>query len=162
MPTLADGIDFVVGDIVSYQQLNRMKDNFRAAAAPSNPVGGMLHSDSDDDRLNHRATAAWNEILQANVIFGDDIEIGDDFAIIFGDDGDSCLGYLNAGDIWHLCDGAVLGNNIRMSINATGLSVFGVAPVAQQGPIAAATGAGDIVPRFNEMRTAMINLGFIT
>jgi len=60
----SDGDDFVSGAILSYQQGNRIKNNWRAAAAVTNPSAGMLFSDSDDDYLYHRAAAAWNLVYQ--------------------------------------------------------------------------------------------------
>jgi len=62
---LIDGDDFVDGNKLSFQQKNRMKNNWRDASAPSNPSPGMLFSDSDDDKLYHRGAAAWYEIFQS-------------------------------------------------------------------------------------------------
>ena len=47
MPDLIDGIDFVSGDIFSYQQANRMKNAWYGATAPSNPVNGMIWVKND-------------------------------------------------------------------------------------------------------------------
>jgi len=47
MPELIDGIDFVSGDIFSYQQANRMKNAWYGATAPANPVNGMIWIKSD-------------------------------------------------------------------------------------------------------------------
>jgi len=47
MPDLIDGIDFVSGDIFSYQQANRMKNAWYGDTAPSNPVNGMIWVKSD-------------------------------------------------------------------------------------------------------------------
>lgn len=58
-----DGDDFVSGSILSFQQANRMKNHFRLATAPGSPVGGLLFSDSDDDKLHHYGSA-WEEVLQ--------------------------------------------------------------------------------------------------
>lgn len=60
-----DGDDFIDGAILSFQQANRMKDNFRLATPPANIQPGMLFSDSDDDKLYHEGAAASEEILQA-------------------------------------------------------------------------------------------------
>lgn len=62
--TLANGDPFVVGDIFSFQQAERMKDNWRAAAEPSNPQAGSLWSDSVNEKLFHRQAAAYKEIVQ--------------------------------------------------------------------------------------------------
>ena len=70
----SDGDDFISGAILSFQQANRMKNNWRAAAPPTNPSGGMLHSDSDDDKLYHWGTAAWIEIMQVGIL--SDLETG--------------------------------------------------------------------------------------
>lgn len=64
--TLAQGDPFVVGDIFSFQQAERMKDNWRAAAEPSNPQAGSLWSDSVNEKLFHRQAAAYKEILQVD------------------------------------------------------------------------------------------------
>jgi len=60
----SDGDDFVNGAILSYQQANRMKNNFRGAAAPANIQPGMLFSGNVDDRLYHMGAAAVEEVLQ--------------------------------------------------------------------------------------------------
>jgi len=65
--TLANGDPFVVGDIFSFQQAERMKDNWRAVGAPSNPQAGSLWSKTTNDKLYHRKTSAWAEILQMGV-----------------------------------------------------------------------------------------------
>ena len=157
----ADGDPFISGTLLSYQQANRMKDHWNAAAAPMNPQGGMLYSNSADDVLKHYGanSAAWIELLQAGIPFSGNINLDDDVVILFGGDEDECMGYMNAGDIWHLCDGNVLGNNIRMSINGTGISVNGVAPVAQQAHIPDARGPGDVVYRLNDVIHALENFG---
>jgi len=59
-----DGDDFIDGSILSFQQANRMKNNWRGAAAVANPQPGMLFSDSDDDHLYHFGAAAWNLVYQ--------------------------------------------------------------------------------------------------
>ena len=60
--TLADGDAFVVGDVFSFQQAERIKDNWRAAAAPSNPQPGSLWSKSTNDKLYHRGASAYIEL----------------------------------------------------------------------------------------------------
>jgi len=317
--TLAQGDPFVVGDIFSFQQAERMKDNWRAAAAPSNAQAGSLWSDSVNDLLKHKQTGAWKEILQADtplsdaakiilgtnsdgslqydeakndaIIFGlpvggtkrglifcdqteiggdftalvpvhdiclsiidqdvdsvihvgffaDDIphlesnrsfkfqysahadvtffensttgenrylyihgyktgdavrygrirvnadavleidaeeiggllqggallaywtstylELQDDIILVFGEDADVCMGYMDTGDIWHLCDQASLGSNIRMSIDSTGLSFFGVAPVAKAVHIPDA--AGDEAATINAILVVLEDLGLV-
>ena len=73
----ADGDPFISGTLLSYQQANRMKDHWCAAAAPTNPQGGMLYSNSADDVLKHYGanTAAWLELLQAGIPFNDDNQV---------------------------------------------------------------------------------------
>ena len=88
-----DGDDFIDGAILSFQQANRMKDNFRLATPPANIQPGMLFSDSDDDKLYHEGAAGGNEILQSGVILGSNIQLGDDVQIIFGDDSDASIQY---------------------------------------------------------------------
>jgi hypothetical protein len=60
-----DGDNLINGAILSYQEVNRIKNNWRASSAPANVQAGMIFSDSDDDRLYHRGVAALEEILQA-------------------------------------------------------------------------------------------------
>lgn len=48
MPELIDGIDFVSGDLFSFQQANRMKNNwYSGATAPSDPTNGMIWAKND-------------------------------------------------------------------------------------------------------------------
>lgn len=60
----ADGDDFVTGAILSYQQANRIKNNFAQASEPSNLSQGMLHSDTDDEKIHHMGASATEEVLQ--------------------------------------------------------------------------------------------------
>lgn len=62
--TLAQGDAFVVGDIFSFQQAERIRKNWRAAAAVSNPQAGSLWSKSTNEKLYHRHAAAYEEIMQ--------------------------------------------------------------------------------------------------
>jgi len=59
-----DGDDFVTGSILSFQQANRIKNNFRAATEPSSIQPGMCFSDSTDDKFFHMGALATEEILQ--------------------------------------------------------------------------------------------------
>jgi hypothetical protein len=59
-----DGDDFVTGSILSFQQANRMKDNFRGASEPSNLQPGMCFSDSDDDTFYHMGASTTEQVLQ--------------------------------------------------------------------------------------------------
>lgn len=64
---LADGDPFVSGSILSYQQAERIRDNWRAASAPSNPQPGSLWSESDTERIFHRKASSWGELIQLGV-----------------------------------------------------------------------------------------------
>lgn len=64
---LADGDAFASGSILSYQQAERIRDNWRAASAPSNPQAGSLWSESDTERLFHRKASSWGELVQLGV-----------------------------------------------------------------------------------------------
>ena len=68
---LIDGDDFVSGNIGSFQELTRLKNHWRASAAPSNPSPGMLFSDEDDEKLYHFGddSISPDEVLQANRSF---------------------------------------------------------------------------------------------
>ena len=83
----------------------------------------------------------------------------DDKTIVIGAGSDVCMGYMNTGDIWHICDGGILGDNKRMSVNGTGLSFFGEAPVAQAGHIGD-TG-GDDAAVVNAILVVLEDLGLI-
>ena len=65
MPNLDDGSDAVTGDRLDYDVFNKLKNNWRAAAAPADPQPGMIRSDSDADKLFHEGAAGEEEILQA-------------------------------------------------------------------------------------------------
>lgn len=58
----SDGDPFVSGSLYSFQQGNRMMQNYRGATVPSNLQDGALWSDSDDDRLWHQG-AALDEVF---------------------------------------------------------------------------------------------------
>lgn len=60
----SDGDDFVSGAIFSYQQANRMKNNFAGASEPSNLSQGQLFSDTDDEKLYHMGSTSTEEVLQ--------------------------------------------------------------------------------------------------
>lgn len=77
----------------------------------------------------------------------------DDRPFVFGNDGDICMGYLNTGDIWHLCDGGSLGSNIRMSSNGTGISWWGATPIARPTGVAVTAAA---------IHAALVSYGLIT
>lgn len=64
--TVATGDDLILGTVVPFQWLNDIKNNWRAAAAPTTPAAGMLFSDSDDEKLYHRQASAWKEIVQVD------------------------------------------------------------------------------------------------
>jgi hypothetical protein len=64
---LINGDNFILGDLLSFQQANRLKDHWRAASVPSNFQPGMLYSDSDDDKLYHGTAGSGiplEEVLQ--------------------------------------------------------------------------------------------------
>jgi hypothetical protein len=63
---LIDGDDFVNGSILSYQEMNRIKNNWRAAAAPANFQPGMILSENVYDRTYIRGAAALVELWSKN------------------------------------------------------------------------------------------------
>jgi hypothetical protein len=113
-----DGDDFVDGAIFSYEEANRIKNNWRGAAAPANIQSGMLFSDEDDDKLYHctGASGALEEVLQATLssdvspvfdnLFLDfetaalsDPPTAAELAAVFGSDpGDGFIGYVQGTD----------------------------------------------------------------
>jgi hypothetical protein len=64
MPNLDDGADAVTGDRLDYEVFNKLKNNWRAAAAPADPQPGMIRSDSGADKLFHEGAAGEEEVLQ--------------------------------------------------------------------------------------------------
>jgi hypothetical protein len=46
-----DGDDLAFGDLLSYQEANRLKNHWRDADPPPNIQPGMLFNDEDDDKL---------------------------------------------------------------------------------------------------------------
>ena len=60
---LADGDLYVSGSILSFQQMKRIYQNFRAATVPSNLQAGALWSGSDDDRLWHQGASELLEVF---------------------------------------------------------------------------------------------------
>jgi hypothetical protein len=64
---LINGDDFVWGNFGTYQEWNRIKNNWRGSTPPSNIQPGMLFSDADDDKLYHAISGSGNpleEVLQ--------------------------------------------------------------------------------------------------
>ena len=99
---LSDGDAFISGSIYSYQQAERMKDNW-VMSDPTNvanlsaPQPGMIASDADDDALYHYGSSpAWHEILQDGVVFAGDIHLADGAQLIWGTDSDSSIQYEEA------------------------------------------------------------------
>lgn len=65
---LADGDLYVSGSILSYQQANRIYQNFRAATVPSALQAGALWSCSADDKLHHQGTSELLEVFTEKTI----------------------------------------------------------------------------------------------
>lgn len=64
MPTLADGIDFQVGDILSSQQMTRIKNNWWETSEPSSIQSGMLYVNSLTEKITLRGISTSEEVLQ--------------------------------------------------------------------------------------------------
>ena len=60
----ADGDAFVDGDILSYQEMNRILMNFWQASEPSNLQSGTLYGKSTDEKLFLMGTSSTEEVLQ--------------------------------------------------------------------------------------------------
>lgn len=76
---LIDGDNAEIGQKYPWQHFNRIKNNWRQAApktSVTNPQPGMVESDSDDERVYHKRTAGFGEILQADFVLIADGEIG--------------------------------------------------------------------------------------
>ena len=62
--SLEGGDLFVTGDLLSYQQMNRIMQNRRGTSEPASWVVGMLWSQTVTDKLFHEGTAGHEEVLQ--------------------------------------------------------------------------------------------------
>lgn len=62
-----DGDDPINGSLFSFEEWQRMKNNWRGAISPANIQPGMLFSDNTDDRLYHRGAIANRELYQHEV-----------------------------------------------------------------------------------------------
>jgi len=60
----ADGDAFVDGDILSYQEMNRILTHFWQAITPSNLQSGSLHAKSTNEKLFMKGISALEEVLQ--------------------------------------------------------------------------------------------------
>lgn len=65
MADLTTGADAVTGDKYSLQQMNRMKNHWRSATAPTAPVAGMIWSKTTDNTLWVYDGAAWIQVPTA-------------------------------------------------------------------------------------------------
>lgn len=90
MAELIDGIDFVSGDLFSFQQANRMKDAWHQADPRtnlSNPQPGMALSDSDSNKRYHTVTkqgvTAFLEVLQGDILCADNEVLCADNEVLF-------------------------------------------------------------------------------
>jgi hypothetical protein len=60
----ADGDAFVDGDILSFQEMNRILTNFWQAIEPSNLQSGCLYGKSTNEKLFMKGISALEEVLQ--------------------------------------------------------------------------------------------------
>jgi len=67
----SDGDPFEDGDLLSYEEMNRILTNFRGTTIPSNLQPGALYSRSADDRLSHKTDADEYLIFQGNPVCAD-------------------------------------------------------------------------------------------
>ena len=61
--TLINGTDAAVDDLWAAQHVNKFKNHWYAAAAPTDPQAGMIWMDSDDGKVYAYYAAAWSEIV---------------------------------------------------------------------------------------------------
>jgi len=59
-----DGDPFVDGDILSYQEMNRILTSFWQASEPANLQSGSLYGKSTAEKLYLMGTSATEEVLQ--------------------------------------------------------------------------------------------------
>lgn len=74
---LIDGQPMVSGDLLSFQQMNRILTNWRGASEPASWVAGMLWSQTVTDKLFHEGTAGHEEVLQETRSRDIDVELHD-------------------------------------------------------------------------------------
>lgn len=60
----SDGDPFVDGDILSFQEMNRILTSFWQASAPSNLQSGCLWGESDTEKIHLMGTSVTEEVLQ--------------------------------------------------------------------------------------------------
>ena len=63
MADISTGADAVVDEVFSYQKVNKLKNHYYGAAAPANPVAGLIWVDSDDGKVYVYYGAAWVEVV---------------------------------------------------------------------------------------------------
>ena len=63
MADISTGADATVDEVFSYQKVNKLKNHYYGAAAPADPVAGVIWIDSDDDRTYIYDGAAWVEFV---------------------------------------------------------------------------------------------------
>lgn len=62
----SDGDPFLDGDILSFQEMNRILTDFWQASEPSNLQSGSLYGKSTSEKLFMMGIAASEEVLQQN------------------------------------------------------------------------------------------------
>lgn len=62
----SDGDPFIDGDILSFQEMNRILTGFWQASEPSNLQSGSLYGQSTNEKLFMMGIAASEEVLQQN------------------------------------------------------------------------------------------------
>ena len=63
---MADGIDLTQDDLVPYQLINKIKNSFSSATAPTNPQEGMRWWDSGNSVLKTYNGASWDTLSFLN------------------------------------------------------------------------------------------------
>ena len=65
MADISTGADAVVDERLDYIKFNKVKNHYRAAAAPADAVAGVIWQDSDDNQVYIYNGAAWIPLLTA-------------------------------------------------------------------------------------------------
>jgi len=60
----SDGDPFIDGDILSFQEMNRILTSFWQASEPSNLQSGSLYGKSTDEKLFLKGVSSSEEVLQ--------------------------------------------------------------------------------------------------
>ena len=119
----ADGSDFTVNSLGSYQGLNEVKNKYAGATPPSNPAIGCSFFDTDDDELRAWDGDRWRALYDSTDVYvmpegsiiawlGGYFTDGSNggFSNVLGNTVAAANALFN-GSGWYVCDGAALNDS---------------------------------------------------